>query len=337
MNATIYDHYIAIDWSAINMTIARMTKKSNKTSVIDVPSNIKELQFYLKTLKGTKILTIEETTTSQWLYAELIGHVDKIFICDPNRNRLLREGPKTDKIDASKLVRLLKAGLMKEVYHSMDGFLYLRRIVSGYEDLIKMGVRLQNQRYALLGIAGKNGYEKNDIELNFQSEQFVLESLDKQITAYEEEKQNYERAFKQLARKHPEIKNQKSLPGIGDIHAVKIMARVVTPFRFSNKGHYLSYVGLIKLEKTSGGKSYGKKNPRHCRQLKNVYKMAVMAAIGGNNPINDYYEHLMMEKGYPPYQARHKACRRLAILSFGILKSGKKYQPHRKDCIKNNS
>ena len=95
----------------------------------------------------------------------------------------------------------------------MDGFLYLRRIVSGYEDLIKMGVRLQNQRYALLRIAGKNGYEKNDIELNFQSEQFVLESLDKQITAYEEEKQNYDRAFKQLARKHPEIKNQKSLPG----------------------------------------------------------------------------------------------------------------------------
>ncbi len=337
MNDTIYDHYIAIDWAATNMAIARMTKKSNKISVVDVPSNIKELQFYLKTLKGTKILTIEETTTSQWLYAELIDHVDKIFICDPNRNRLLQEGPKTDKIDASKLVQLLKAGLMKEVYHSMDKFLYLRRIVSGYEDLIKMGVRLQNQRYALLRIGGKNGYEKNDIELNFQSEQFVLESLDKQITAYEEEKQNYEKEFKRLARKHPEIKHQKSLPGIGDIHAVKIMARVVTPFRFSNKGHYLSYAGLIKLEKTSGGKSYGKKNPRYCRQLKNVYKMAVMAAIGGNNPINDYYEHLIMDKSYPPYHARHKACRRLAILSFGILKSGEKYQPYRKDCIKNNS
>ncbi|MDD4274305.1 MAG: IS110 family transposase [Desulfobacter postgatei] len=153
----------------------------------------------------------------------------------------------------------------------------------------------------------------------------------------EEEKQNYEKEFKRIARKHPEIKNQKSLPGIGDIHAVKIVARVVTPWRFANKGHYLSYAGLIKLEKVSGGKSYGKKNSRYCRQLKNVYKMGVMAAIGGNNPINDYYEHLMMDKGYPPYQARHKACRRLATLSFGILKSGEKYQPYRKDYIKNNS
>ena len=253
MKDIIYDHYIAIDWAATNMAIARMTKKSNKISVVDVPSDIKELQFYLKTLKGSKILTIEETTTSQWLYAELVDHVDKVFICDPSRNRLLEEGPKTDKIDASKLVQLLKAGLMKEVYHSLDDFLYLRRVVSGYEDLIKMGVRLQNQRYALLRISGKNGYEKNDIELKCQSEHFVLASLDKQITAYEEEKQNYEKEFKRIARKHPEIKNQKSLPGIGDIHAVKIVARVVTPWRFANKGHYLSYAGLIKLEKVSGG------------------------------------------------------------------------------------
>ena len=337
MSDTIYDHYIAIDWAATNMALARMTKKTNKISVVDIPSNIKELQFYLKTLKGTKILTIEETATSQWLYAELIDHVDRILICDPYRNRLLQDGPKTDKIDASKLVRLLKAGLMKEVYHSMDKFLYLRRIVSGYEDLIKMGVRLQNQRYALLRTCGKNGYEKNDIELSCQSEQFVLKSLDKQIIAYEEEKQNYEKEFKEIAKKYPEVKYQKSLPGIGDIHAVKIVARVVTPWRFSDKGHYLSYAGLIKLDKISGGKSYGKKNPRHCKQLKNVYKMAVVAAIGGNNPINDYYEHLMTDKNYPPYQARHKACRRLAILSFGILKNGKKYQPHRKDRIKNNS
>jgi hypothetical protein len=143
MKDTIYDHYIAIDWSIENMAIARMTKKSNKITAIDVPSDIEDLQVYLKNLRGTKILAIEETTTSQWLYTELKEYVDRLFICDPNRNKLLNEGPKTDKIDASKLVQLLKAGLMKEVYHSTDKFLYLRRIVSGYEDLVKAGVRLK--------------------------------------------------------------------------------------------------------------------------------------------------------------------------------------------------
>jgi len=336
MNNTIYDHYIAIDWAATNMAIARMTKKSNQITVIDVPSDIKELQLYLKNLKGSIILAIEETSTSQWLYTELIKHVDEIFICDPHRNRLLSEGPKTDKIDASKLVQLLKADLLKEVFHSTDKFIYLRRLVSGYEDLIKAGVRLKTQRYSLLRVCGKNGYEKGNVKLHSRNEQFVLDALERQIAAYEEEKKGYEKEFKKLSRKYPEIRQQKSLPGIGDIHAVKIVARVVTPWRFASKGHYLSYAGLVKLVKVSGGRIYGKKNPRYSRQLKNVYKMGVMSAIGGNNPLNDYYDYLIREKGYLPHIARHKACRRLAVLSFGVLKSRKKYQPHRGEQIRTN-
>lgn len=330
MEDIIYDHYVAIDWAASNMAIARMTKKSNKVNVVDVPASIKELQFYLKNLKGSKILTVEETTTSQWLYTELRDHVDRIFICDPHRNRLLSEGPKTDKIDASKLVQLLKAGLMKEVYHSTDKFLYLRRIVSAYEDLIKAGVRLKNQRYALLRLCGKSGGEGNGSKLGSREEQFVLDGMERQIKAYEQEKQCYKTEFERLSQKYPEIRYQKSLPGIGSIHAVKIVARVVVPWRFSNKGHFLSYAGLIKLEKISGGRSYGKKSPRYCRQLKGVYKSGVMAALGGNNPINDYYEYLIRKKNYPAHQARHKACRQLATLSFGILKSGKKFQPKKR-------
>jgi transposase len=212
----------------------------------------------------------------------------------------------------------------------------LRRIVSGYEDLVKAGVRLKTQRYSLLRVCGKNGYEKKNIKLGSRSEQFVLEGLERQIAAYEEEKESYAKEFKRLSQKYPEIRYQKSLPGIGNIHALKIVARVVTPYRFADKGHYLSYAGLIKLEKVSGGRSYGKKKSRYSRQLKGVYKQAVMAAIGGKNTINDYYEYLIIEKGYPPYHARNKACRRLATLSFGILKSRKKYQPHRRDSIRIN-
>ncbi len=335
MDDTIYDHYIAIDWAIKNMAIARMTKKSNKITAIDVPSDIADLQAYLKNLKGTKILAIEETTTTQWLYTELKDYVTRIFICDPTRNKLLNEGPKNDKIDARKLVHLLKAGLMKEVYHSNDKFLYLRRVVSGYEDLVKAGVRVQNQRYALLRACGKKGKEK-EMEFASTGEQFVLECLDRQIKAYEEEKEGYEKEFKKLAKKYPEIKHQKTIPGIGVINSVKIVARVVTPYRFADKGHYLSYSGLIKLEKESGGKIYGRKNPRYCRQLKDVYKAGVMAAIGGNNPINDYYVYLIKEKGCPEYIARHKACRRLATLSLGVFKSGKEYQPFQRSHLKNS-
>ena len=38
--------------------------------------------------------------------------LDRIVICDPYRNRLLSEGPKTDKIDANKLYLPVSAGLL---------------------------------------------------------------------------------------------------------------------------------------------------------------------------------------------------------------------------------
>lgn len=332
METKIYDHYIAVDWSIQNMAIARMTAKSNKITVVEAKSDVGEFQAYLTHLKGTKILAIEETTTSQWLYTELKDYVDRIIVCDPHRNKLLNEGPKTDKIDASKLVQLLRANLLKEVYHSQDRFLYLRKLVSGYEDLVKAGVRLKNQRYSLLRACGLTGEEKTGIRLT-GPDQFVLEGLERQITSYETEKKAYEEEFKKLMRQYSEIRRQESLPGIGVIGAVKIVSRVVTPHRFADKGHFLSYCGLIKLDKKSGLINYGRKSPRYCRLLKSVYKTGVIAAIGGNNPINHYYEYLIREKNYPEYNARHKACRRLAVLSWGVFKSGKQYQPYRRNHV----
>lgn len=333
MKATIYDHYIAIDWASENMAIARMTKKSNDIKAIDVPADIADLKLYLKKLKGSKILVLEETTTSQWLYTELKGHVDRLIVCDPYRNKLLNDGPKNDKIDAVKLVRLLKADLIKEVYHSNNDFIYLRRLTSGYESLVKSGVRLKNQRSSWLRACGYSTGKCMPETLPDQNDEFLLARLNHQVQQYEEEKKIYEKKFKSLAKQYPEIRHQMTLPGIGPINAVKIVARVVTPYRFADKGHYWSYVGLIKHEKISGNRSYGKRQPRYCRQLKDVYKTGVNAAIGGNNPINDYYEYLLEEKGLPSYNARHQACRRLATLSLGVFKSGKKYQPYGRDRI----
>jgi len=326
MNDTIYDHYIAIDWALKNMAIARMTKKSNKITAIDVPSDVGNLKAYLKNLKGSKILAIEETSTTQWLYTELKDCVDKIFVCDPYRNRLLSEGPKTDKIDATKLVHLLKSGLMKEVYHSCDKFLHLRRLVSGYEDLVKAGTRVKNQRYALLRACGKTGGEEKGFMLEAREEQYVLEYLDRQINNYEKEKKGYLKRFRALSKSIKEIRDQRSLPGIDLINAVKVVARVVSPHRFKTNGHYLSYTGLIKLDRVSGGRSYGKKNSRYCRELKSVYRTGGLAAIGGANPLNDYYEYLIKEKEYSERNAKNKACRRLAILSLGVFKSKKAYK-----------
>lgn len=332
----MFNHYVAVDWAMSNMAIARMTSKSNKINVIDVPANIKELQLYLKNLKGSICLTFEESTTSQWLYTELKDCVDKLIICDPHRNYLLREGPKTDKIGAKKLVQLSRADLIKEVYHSSNKFIEIRKLVSGYEDLIKAGVRLKNQRSALFRSYNKN--HKREKNLEGIIDNFVLQGLDSQILQYEEERMRYQNEFNNLVKIYPEIKRVKNIPGIGPISAVKIVARVVDAHRFKTRNHFLSYCGLIKLEKISGGKSYGKKNSRYCRSMKSVFKTGTLATISGDNQFANYYNYLLNNKKYSDKMARSAVSRKLASTVYGVMKSGKKYNSLKyKQGIKNVS
>jgi transposase len=320
----MYDHYIAFDWAQNIVAVARMTKKSEQIHSFETESNVNELKTYLKSLSGTKKLTVEESTPAQWLYAEFKDCVDDIVICDPRRNHLLTEGPKNDRIDAEKLVKLLRANLLKPVYHSCDQFIFLRKVVSGYEDLVKAGVRFKNQRSALFRSKGKN---KDDTNLQEPMEKFVLKNLDQNIDLYETQKKLYEKEFTSFKRKYKIISNLSSIPGIGDINAVKVAAIVVDASRFPNKGKFLSYCGLVKLDRISGGRIYGKKKPQFDRRMKSIFKIAALVNTfeGSNSYFNRYYKYLIKEKQYPEYQARHAVARRVAIITYGVMKQGKKW------------
>ena len=210
------------------------------------------------------------------------------------------------------------------MYHSTDDFIYLRKIVSGYEDVVKAGVRVKNQRSSLF----RSSHLKTTDNLKCSEDKFVLEGLDRAIKSYGEEKQRYEQEFKRMSRKHKEIRHLMSVPGLGLINSVKVVARVVDPHRFE-RGNWWSYCGLVKLHKMSGGRSYGTRNPRYCRQMKTVFKTATLAALRGNNEFNDLYKKLMTEKNYPPYKARSAVAKRIATICLGVLKTEKRYKPYK--------
>jgi len=324
-----YEHYLALDWSMINMSIARLTKKMKHPVVIDVPANLKNLKDYIKNLNGKKIMTIEETTTSQWLFVELVDYLDKIIICDPYRNRLLSDGPKTDKIDASKLCLLLKNGLLKEVYHTTDSLYDLRMLVSAYDDQVRAGVRLLNQKSAFYRAEHKS-HKKNESLKENEIKNFVLTCIDEGIASYHEKKDSYEKVFEKISRQNKTLRNLKTIPGIGPISSVTILSIVIDAKRFKSPNHYLSYCGLVSHEKLSGGRSYGKRKPRYSRRLKGVYKSAAIRAVNHDNPIRDYYDYLITEKKVTEQNAVNSVARYIAKVSLGIMKSGNKYKPYKK-------
>jgi ribosomal protein L17 len=317
-----YDHYLALDWSMKTMAIARLTPRHTEPKVLEQRSDLKELKAYLLALRGRKILAIEETTSTHWLYVELHDVVDRIVVCDPYRNHLLSDGPKTDRIDATKLCLLLKAGLLKEVFHTLEQNYMLRKVVSGYTDVIKAGVRLLNQRSAFDRAEGNQqpvppAGSKGHLD-------FVRDHVDTGIAWYTETKAAYETHFQVLAKQDARIRHQASIPGIGIKGAVKIVAKVLDPHRFTDRGPYWAYCGLVKHQKESGGRSYGQRLGRYDRMLKSVYKTAANAVLNSDNPLHDYYEALLA-KGVAAYNARNALARKIAAISLALLKHNTSY------------
>lgn len=54
--------------------------------------------------RGELHVTWEEGLRAAWLYNQLKPHVQRVLVCDPRRNALLKEGNKSDKIDTRKLL-----------------------------------------------------------------------------------------------------------------------------------------------------------------------------------------------------------------------------------------
>ena len=51
-----------------------------------------------------------------------------MLVCNPRRIALLKEGNKSDKVDARKLAELLRTGMLRPVYHGENGLRTLREL-----------------------------------------------------------------------------------------------------------------------------------------------------------------------------------------------------------------
>lgn len=320
-----YDHYIAVDWSQKTMAIARIhSTQKDKMRLSEYDSDVKTLQRILRELKGTSILVLEESSPAHWLYIKLHDSVTKIVVCDPYVNKSLTIGPKNDRIDAEKLCRLLYTGMIREIYHSLEKVHELRKYVSSYIDLVKMGVRLQNQRTGFLSQEGKTKRQKIGLS-DTKAGRFIIECLEEAIELYRKQKDEYVALFGSMCTKNKMLKNLCSIPGIAEISAVKIWATMIEPRRFKTANKYLAYCGLVNYKKESGGRVYGVRRPRFSRILKEVYKTAACVVINGQNSLRSYYDGLI-EKGHSEHNARHAVARQIAKISYGVAKTGTKYQ-----------
>src|SRR5215510_2226410 len=100
-------------------------------------------------LRGTLSVTFEEGTSAAWLYDLLRPHVARLVVCNPRKNALLKQGNKSDGIDAHKLAELLRGNYLKSVYHGESGVRTLRELARSYLTTTKDQTRVMSRLKAL--------------------------------------------------------------------------------------------------------------------------------------------------------------------------------------------
>src|SRR5207247_1422332 len=76
-------------------------------------------------------------------------NVTKVVVCKPRKNALLKDGNKSDRIDARKLAELLRLDNLKPVYHGETGVRMLRELARSYLTIVKDLTRVMNRLKAL--------------------------------------------------------------------------------------------------------------------------------------------------------------------------------------------
>ena len=92
--------YMGMDVHKESISIAVMNAEGRLVMESMIETKASTILQFIQGLRGDLHVTFEEGTWAAWLYDLLKPHVSKLVVCDPRKNALLKEGNKSDKIDA---------------------------------------------------------------------------------------------------------------------------------------------------------------------------------------------------------------------------------------------
>src|ERR1035437_593147 len=141
--------YIGMDVHKEAIVIAVLNGSGKLIMETILETKASSIQQFIHGLRGELHVTWEEGTWAAWLYDLLQPQVQQVVVCNPRRNALLKEGSKSDKVDARKLADLLRTGMLRPVYHGENGLRTLRELGRSYHTISKDLTRVMNRLKAL--------------------------------------------------------------------------------------------------------------------------------------------------------------------------------------------
>jgi transposase len=340
--------YIGMDVHKEAICIAVLDSSGKLVMECTIETKASTILDFRKGLRGSLHVTLEEGTWATWLYDLIKPQVAELVVCNPRRNALLKEGSKSDRIDARKLAELLRSNLVRSVYHGENGVRTLKELARSYlaisTDVIRVMSRVKaiyrswgipctgkqvyaaRHRSAWLGKIAEAGVRRR---AEFYYQQFdALRSL----------RQDVRRELLAEAQKHDAWKLLGTIPFIGPIRAALLIALIQTPHRFRTKRQLWTFSGFGietyssaeqryvqgELQRAKKPASVRGLNRNHNHDRKDLFKSAATVAAAKPGPFQEFYDRLVA-KGMRPEMARLTLARKMAAITLTIGKKGARF------------
>lgn len=339
--------YVAFDvhQATISAAVLNLSGKLITQAVFHTePSAIRD---FLRGLSGTLHLTFEEGTQAQWLFDFTRPLVTELIVCNPRENHSMKRGNKSDQKDALQLATLLRAGLLKPVYHGSQQSSTLKHLAHNYDAITQDTTRAMNRLKAIfrsqaVKCAGRDVYYTRNrqawlAKLNEEGLRSRAEFLYKQLDHLRDLRREARKALLKEARKQAPFKRLVEVPGLGPIRVAQVIAAIGSPFRFRTKRQLWAYCGFGVITRSSadhqvrGNKLERRHKSTHTRGLNQSFSRRLKVAFKGaaleslkTEAIKKMYERLTAS-GMRAEMARLTIARKLAAVALAIWKSGEAY------------
>jgi transposase len=305
---------------------------------------------FIQGLRGTLAVTFEEGTSAAWLHDLLKPHVSRLVACDPRKAALLKDGNKSDRIDARKLAELLRTNQLTPVYHEDHGVRTLKELGRSYLTITKDVTRVMNRIKALyrswaIPCSGTSVYAPRHraqwlAKIVEPGVRVRAQRLYQQLDLLQPVRLEARRELLRESHKHAAVKLLRQIPSIGPIRAALLVALLQTPHRFRTKRQLWAYSGFAVETHDSGEYRYVRGKPQrnreritvrglndnHNKDLKNLFKSAAISASTRPGPLHDFYI-ARVGKGIRPSMARLTLARKIATIALTMWKKGVSFDP----------
>src|SRR6266436_2333617 len=311
------EKYIGMDVHKESISIAVMNGAGKIVMECVIKTKASVILQFIHRLSGDLQVTFEEGTWAAWLYDLLKPHVTKLVVCDPRKNASMKQGNKSDKIDARQLAELLRLDHLNPVYHGEHGLRSLKELVRSYLTITKDVGRVMSRVKAIyrswgIPCTGKQVYApQHRVEwLTKITEPGVRRRAEfyyQQLDALRSLRREVRRELREGSKKHQAWKRLCQIASIGPIRAAVLLGILQTPHRFRTKRQLWTFSGFgIETQssadhrRVNGQLERAKKQVsirglnRNCNHdLKNLFKGAAIVASSKPGPFQEFYTALL--------------------------------------------